>query len=87
MALTLHGLTWPAKRGHVAHADVGTNNSGILISLRFWRGPTFAWHGLGSQGSRQVARNSLATLTFLSPCLAARPTALPPGVPFLCLGT
>ena len=87
MALTLHGLTWPAKRGHVAHADVGTNNSGILISLRFWRGPTFAWHGLGSQGSRQVARNSLSTLTFLSPCLAAQATALPPRVWFFCLGT
>ena len=77
----------PPKRRHVGGGDVGTNNRGIMISLRFWRGPTFAWHGLGSQGSRQVARNSLVTLTFLSPRPAARATALPPGVWFFCLGT
>jgi len=77
----------PPKRRHVGSANVSANNRGLLISLRFWRGPTFVWHGLGSQGSRQVARNSLATLTFLSPCLAARATALPPRVWFYCLGT
>jgi|GEM_PF-5100391 len=33
MALTLHGLTWPAKRGHVAHAHVSSNQINNTISL------------------------------------------------------
>jgi len=38
------------KRRKFVHSTVSANNRGILISLRLWRGPTFAWHGLGSQG-------------------------------------
>ena len=75
------------KRRTFVHPHVSANNRGLLISLRFWRGPTFVWHRVGSQGSRQVLPNSLATLTFLSPRPAARATTLPPGVWFFCLGT
>jgi len=36
MALTLRGLTWPAKRGHVAHAHDGCNQKTNTLTIKFF---------------------------------------------------